>query len=45
MAPIINIYAGDKSPNAPLYLSGVLFLVSAVLMVTLRSDSVGKSAM
>ncbi|UZJ56407.1 hypothetical protein CBS101457_005727 [Exobasidium rhododendri] len=44
-SPIIQIYAGSKNPNAPVYVSGALFLVSAVLMVTLRSDSVGKTAM
>lgn len=43
-APIIKIYGGSD-PNAPLFTSGALFLASAALMVTLRVDSVGKSAM
>jgi uncharacterized protein (UPF0147 family) len=45
MAPIIEIYGGSNDPNAPLYTSGVLFLVCALLMLTLRSDSVGKNAL
>lgn len=44
-APIIQIYGGKKKPNAPVFTSGALFLVSAALMLTLRVDSQGKTAL
>ncbi|PWN96524.1 MFS general substrate transporter [Tilletiopsis washingtonensis] len=45
MAPIINIYGGASNINAPLYTSGALFIVCALLMLTLRIESQGKSAL
>lgn len=44
-APIIAIYTGEEQANAPLFTSGALFLISAVLMLTLRVDSCGKTAL
>lgn len=44
-SPIIAIYTGEKQANAPLFTSGALFLFSAVLMLTLRVDSAGKTAL
>ena len=44
-APIINIYGGARQINAPLYTSGALFIVSAILMLTLRIETRGHSAM
>lgn len=45
MAPIIKIYAGQKNASAPLYTSGGLFVLAAILAVTLTVETVGKAAL
>lgn len=45
MAPIISIFAGESNASAPLYVSGALFIVGAILSATLTVESRGKSAL
>ncbi|CAO1634812.1 unnamed protein product [Parajaminaea phylloscopi] len=45
MAPIITIFAGQKNASAPLFTAGALFIVSAILAVTLRVETAGKAAL
>lgn len=44
MAPIIAIYA-TGSANVPVYVAASLFLVAGLLMITLRIESQGKTAL
>lgn len=45
MAPIIKIYAGEKNASAPLFTSGGLFILAALLAATLTVETRGKAAL
>ena len=45
MAPIIKIFAGEKSASAPLFVSGGLFILAALLSATLTVETRGKAAL
>ena len=44
MAPIIAIYADINTP-VPVYVSGALFIVAGLLVVTLPFESRGKASL
>ncbi|WFD26750.1 hypothetical protein MNAN1_001737 [Malassezia nana] len=44
LAPIIKIYGGDNA-SAPIYVSASLFIVCAILMLTLRVETAARTAL
>ncbi|CAO1625567.1 unnamed protein product [Sympodiomycopsis kandeliae] len=45
MAPIIKIFAGEKNASAPLFTSGALFVIAAILAATLTVETRGRAAL